>query len=558
MYAGRSRSKSPKMMKRRRGSKSPMGKYRRGVVSGRGEYGFRQFLEDAAAPGIAAAGAVGGPVGAAMAGLAGYGIGEAERGGELAYDAFKQLALGAKGRMANQDEMVRYLNANPFKMYRGNRVNHANVTNPVSSSSVSDNTVRPAPVVGIRGAIGRGSYTPTLQLGGSSQSNSLIQGGRSPLQFGGTRDENGSLIVSFSEFVRDISAPASNAFTVTSYGLNPGLSESFPLLSQFAQNFEEYEFQQLIIEFRSAIDASSTTNASGNTGSIIMATNYNADADLFGDKEQMLLYSGGVEARVTENCFHGLECDRAKLSGGSTKFVRASALPIGDYKDYDKGVFQIAFNNIPSVFQGVQVGAIYAHYTVKLSKPKLFSALSNNVQCVRYYSTTGLSATNLVGTLCTALKSTIKGIAVTHEVVAATNGLRYTFPDNISGIFDIYCAFEGTTIVNGSYSVQVNTAASSRCTLWADMGVGSPYPAVGPSSNTFAQAPGTGMVKIRVKVTPCVVTGSNWVSWVTMASAATITGVYSEVTEVAQNFATSSTIPIPQFINAAGTIVAQP
>jgi len=128
-------------------------------------------------------------------------------------------------------------------------------------------------------------------------------------------------------------------FTNTSYDLNPGLVSNFPFLAQFAQNFEEYEFIQVVFEYHSTVDASSTNNPNGNTGTVIMATNYNVMAPPFVDKEQMIQYHGGVSGRMTENLIHGVECDPAKTSGAPQKYVR-TGLPINqDLKTYDLGCF---------------------------------------------------------------------------------------------------------------------------------------------------------------------------------------------------------------------------
>ncbi len=94
-----------------------------------------------------------------------------------------------------------------------------------------------------------------------------------------------------------------------------------------------------------------------------MATNYNASAQPFSDKESMIQYHGGISRRMTEKLVHGVECDPKKSSGSEGKYTRVG-LPVGqDLKTYDLGLFQIAFQNVPSAFFYQQVGELWVSYT---------------------------------------------------------------------------------------------------------------------------------------------------------------------------------------------------
>lgn len=53
-----------------------------------------------------------------------------------------------------------------------------------------------------------------------------------------------------------------------------------------------------------------------------MATNYNASAQPFSDKESMIQYHGGISRRMTEKLVHGVECDPKKSSGSEGKYTR--------------------------------------------------------------------------------------------------------------------------------------------------------------------------------------------------------------------------------------------
>jgi len=182
-----------------------------------------------------------------------------------------------------------------------------------------------------------------------------------------------TITFSHREYVRDIYAPTSSkAFEIQSWALNPGVTLSFPWLSQIASNFEDYQFIQLIFTFKSTVTDFAAT--SGQVGQVVMATQYNPDQDIFADKEEMMLYEGGMSCKTTESLIHGIECDPAKNSGPSGKYVRVGNLSSSeDLKDYDHGRTSLAVLNCPSAYQGQQIGELWVSYTVHLRKPKFMT-----------------------------------------------------------------------------------------------------------------------------------------------------------------------------------------
>lgn len=160
-----------------------------------------------------------------------------------------------------------------------------------------------------------------------------------------------------------------NAFQlVDQIPLNPGLLNSFPWLSQIAANYEEYEFLQLAVTFKSTINPSIATN--GQVGQVCIATNYNADQDGFGSKEEMISYSGGMSAKTSSSMIHGVECDPSKNSGSAGKYVRPGAV-VGSLKEFDLGTTFISVLNAPTSYLGQALGELWISYTVQLRKPRI-------------------------------------------------------------------------------------------------------------------------------------------------------------------------------------------
>jgi len=312
------------------------------------------------------------------------------------------------------------------------------------------------------GLAGSGLYTGR----GSYNDNSLIEGGDASMSFHGGFDESEALTIADTEYVTDIYGPPSAAFNVQSFQLNPGLMANFPKLSQFAQNFEEYEWIQLIWQFKSTLDASTVSN--GQTGTIMMATNYNAAQPPYSDKEAVLQSHGGNGGRITEDLRHGVECDPAKSVGDMEKYVRTGPVPAAeDLKTYDHGLFQIAINNCPTTFNNQQLGELWVTYQVKLRKPRLFSARGNSIQKDIFVSGSLTETQNFpMGNQQTLLKAQQNNIGC--AIVLTLNVIKIVFPAQLTGAFKVQLRLEqrsATTATPFTTSdVKGNTSVTGQVT----------------------------------------------------------------------------------------------
>lgn len=225
---------------------------------------------------------------------------------------------------------------------------------------------------------GRGAYATNNLItdGGATVSSVVPQFNPSDLH---------EIVYSNREYVRDIFAPGTAAspssvpFLLQQWSLNPGLPDSFPWLSQLAINFEEYEIMQLAYTFKSTI--ADFASASGQVGQVVMCTQYNPNSDPFADKEEMMLYEGGMSCKTTESLIHGVECDPKKIAGSAQKYVRAGNLPATeDLKNYDLGRTALAIIGCPTTYAGQQLGELWVSYTVRLRKPKFASGNAYNIR----------------------------------------------------------------------------------------------------------------------------------------------------------------------------------
>jgi len=337
-----------------------------------------------------------------------------------------------------------------------------------------------ATVKGINKFSGSGLYS-----GRGAYNNLFPSEGRPSMQVSSPNDEKQTICISNTEYLQDVYGPANATFTNNTLFLNPGLLENFPFLAQLASNYEEYEFVQLVFSYRTTVDPSATNNTTGATGTVIMATNYDATAPAFTNKETMMNYHGAQSGRLTDDHVHGVECEPFANQGTPTKYVRS--LPLAgntqSLTNYDWGTFQIAFVNTPSAFFNQQIGELWVSYTVKLSKPKLYCSLANNSLEFRQVSFGGESASSMFGTNpLTMVKQGIAAVATTN-LGPYTSGttqsfLFVTLPDFLTGVIELQFFLEGTGFVvtgiqspvaSGSYQWVKNCLTGSNVTPFNDI-----------------------------------------------------------------------------------------
>lgn len=177
-------------------------------------------------------------------------------------------------------------------------------------------------------------------------------------------DETGDLIFEHNEYIHDLTSRSNDFHTLERFEINPGVFTSFPLLSQFAQHFEEYDFIQCIFEFKSLVTDGNSTAA----GSVMLCPNYNASNPNLPDKRSIENASGSVSGKVTGSLFCGIECANDKTAYGGIKYVRTVDIDSAGRRMYDLGFLQIATQGVP---QGLAIGELWCRYKVRLSKMKV-------------------------------------------------------------------------------------------------------------------------------------------------------------------------------------------
>lgn len=271
---------------------------------------------------------------------------------------------------------------------------------------------------------GRGAYSD----------NSLIAGDTLVAPRFTAEPDGASVTISHREYVKDIYGPGVQggpaiAFDTQHLDINPGLESCFPWLSQIAANYEEYEMKQLIFTYRSVV--SDFNSGTGQTGQVLMATQYNSNKDPFYEKVTMMQYDGAMSGKASHDQLHGVECDPGKLSGSAGKYVRvAPVLENQDKNDYDAGQFNIAVADSPVGFNGQAIGELWVSYTVHLRKPKFFTGRGYAISRDVFWTRAGIANRPFLNPLATnTLQGQQNNIGCKFDRVSST--LR--FPNNYSG-----------------------------------------------------------------------------------------------------------------------------
>lgn len=201
----------------------------------------------------------------------------------------------------------------------------------------------------------------------------------------------GGTVIRFQEYLGDIITSATpGAFDMHSWIINAANRDSFPFMAQIAANYEQYQIEGLVYEFRStSADALNSTNTA--LGSVLLATQYDVADALFQSKAEMLNYEYSNSVKPSENCMHMIEC-APNQSVLPILYTLDGSAPSGtDQRLYHLGRFNVATIGFQAA--NVRIGEIHCTYQIRLLKPKIYSALGLDNDLWRLQNT---SYTNLL------------------------------------------------------------------------------------------------------------------------------------------------------------------
>jgi len=306
-------------------------------------------------------------------------------------------------------------------------------------------------------------------------------------------DETGAITISHSEYIRDVyGLSAGTTFQVQSLSVNPGLANSFPFLSQFASNFEEYEMIQLAYTYKSLV-SENLSSTDGQVGSVLLFTEYNAADKPKTSKYQIMQGYGHTDGKVTDNLLHGVECDDKKIVGDGHKFVRTRPVDAdvnADINKYDVGLFQLAVSGTPSALADQVIGELHVSYTVRLRKPRIYAGLGLTQSRSEYIwkrDGAGVSNERIWSTTSTGfLANGVNNIDVVFTEGADARDTVVTFPAGFVGDVEVLLQYaDGSPSMTGELGMLEDTIVAGNVTKLNMLPLGGTTAAAGDGNSLF-------------------------------------------------------------------------
>lgn len=203
---------------------------------------------------------------------------------------------------------------------------------------------------------------------------------------------NGSITILNKEYIRDLEI--TETFGINVFPLNPGMSSTFPWLSQVADSYEEYRIKNLVFTFKSTSTPFVSDQKTMSFGTIIMATQYNVNNPSFNNKRDMENYIGATSGSPLQGQMHIVRLGDDPLR---TLYIRQGTPTERNYdlKFYDCGKFEIATVGMnlggaaDASNPSLTCGEIWVSYEIELLKPRLRTSVSRVDHYTGSYRKTG-------------------------------------------------------------------------------------------------------------------------------------------------------------------------
>lgn len=180
---------------------------------------------------------------------------------------------------------------------------------------------------------------------------------------------DGSIRIKHKEFISDVVSSATpGAFNPIQYHISASDQNTFPYLSQLAVNFEEYAFEGLVFQY---ITSSGSISTTGQLGTVVGATQFNALAAPYANKQQMEASTFGQSTVASQSCLFPVECDAKQTPSNGIFYNQRPGISNvdNDLRWSRLGNFTLATVGMPNASE--TVGELYVSYDIVLMKPIL-------------------------------------------------------------------------------------------------------------------------------------------------------------------------------------------
>jgi len=218
-----------------------------------------------------------------------------------------------------------------------------------------------------------------------------------------------------------VASPTVGAFNSQSFSLNPGLFETFPWLSNIANQFDEWRPNGIVVVYKSA---SSTFSGTSSLGIITMATDYDVLDPPYVNTIEMNNSDFAVSTNVAANLIHPIEC-AIKERPTRLLYTRSGPITTNDnLRWYDLGNFQVATEGCTA---SQVCGELWITYDISFFKAQINSTpLNVNPIAASYLSFTDITASEPYGVGDYSEASTITPVLNADRLTIPNNNSAYT------------------------------------------------------------------------------------------------------------------------------------
>lgn len=301
--------------------------------------------------------------------------------------------------------------------------------------------------------LGSGDYTTN-----EVSVNSLINSNKSTLPSASFGEDGTEVRVRRREFLADVlTSDVAGAFKNYAYSINPGLSTSFPFLSQLAANYEEYCFDGLVFEFVTSASPYISTSA---LGTVVASMEYNASSPVFTSKFTMENSAAAVSTRLDKSLMYGIECARGQ-NAQNCYYVRTGTSDV-PLNSTDMGNFQLAIAPGAGVPVSSVVGELWVTYDVVLKRPVLNPSRVGSMT----YTATGASTAAVAGTSnkVTTTSGRLTGATFTSGTLTGI----WTLPGLVGDVVQVTVYHSGTATTTWAIPTLTYTGCEAKLGLMGD------------------------------------------------------------------------------------------
>jgi hypothetical protein len=242
------------------------------------------------------------------------------------------------------------------------------------------------------------------------------------------------------EYLGDVVASSTvGAFQLQSYPINPGLFQSFPWLAGFANQFDEWRPNGIVVCFKSL---SSFYSGTSSLGTVVIASDYDVLDSSYTSKVEMENSEFAVSGSAATNLLHPLEC-RVQERLSNLFYTRSTSVSSTDnLRFFDLCNVQVATAGCTA---SQVVGELWISYDISLYKPQLYGGISGKNILFSAWNLIGASGANPLGTSNTPSSLNILNNYITISSTAHT----ITFSPLLSGVtFMCQIWIQGTSAAN--------------------------------------------------------------------------------------------------------------